>query len=71
MQALQRKRILSPKRQRYESEFEKFYGKKLVSDKLEDQPPPTMDFDTTTKPTGTINQKVISKLKYEKQIKKS
>jgi hypothetical protein len=29
-----------------------------------------MDFDTTTKPTGTINQKVISKLKFEKDVKK-
>lgn len=66
VQAQQRKRILSPKRQRYESEFEKYVGKKLVADKLEDQPPPIMDFDTTTKPTGTINQKVIHKLKYEK-----
>lgn len=70
VQAQQRKRILSPKRQRYESEFEKYVTKKLVSDKLEVQPPPTMEFDTTTKPTGTINQKVIKKLNHEKQVKK-
>lgn len=29
-----------------------------------------MKFDTTTKPTGTINQMVIKKLKYEKEQKK-
>jgi hypothetical protein len=58
---------LSPKRQRYESEFEKYIGKKLVTDKLEEAPPPDMKFDTTTKPTGTINQMVIKKLKYEKE----
>lgn len=55
VQAQQRKRILSPKRQRFESEFEKYVGKKLVGDKLEDQPPPDMNFDTTTKPSGSIN----------------
>lgn len=70
VQAQQRKRILSPKRQRYESEFEKYVEKKLVTSKLEDQPPPDMNFDTTTKPTGSINQKVIKKLKFEKETKK-
>lgn len=29
-----------------------------------------MNFDTTTKPTGSINQKVIKKLKFEKETKK-
>jgi hypothetical protein len=29
-----------------------------------------MDFDTTTKPTGTINQIVIEKLKFEKEAQK-
>ena len=29
-----------------------------------------MSFDTTTKPSGSINQKVVKKLKYEKEVKK-
>lgn len=70
VQAQQRKRILSPKRQRYESEFEKYVEKKLVHSKLEEQPPPDMNFDTTTKPTGSINQKVVKRMKYEKELKK-
>jgi hypothetical protein len=53
VQAQQRKRILSPRRQRFETKFEKFIFKKNVDDQLEDPPAPTFDFDTTTKPEGT------------------
>jgi|TARA_B110000305_G_C19294723_1_gene566012 hypothetical protein len=61
VQAQQRKRILSPRRQRYESQFEKFLGNKFVDAKLEDKAPPSMEFDTTTKPEGTLNAKVKEK----------
>jgi hypothetical protein len=44
---------LSPERQKYESLFEKYVTKKNIDDKLEDEPAPSMEFDTTTKPTGT------------------
>ena len=64
--AQQRKRILSPKRQKFESLFERYITKKLVDDKLVDAPPPQMDFDTTTKPEGTLNAKVNQKLTYIK-----
>jgi hypothetical protein len=62
-------RILSPERQKYESLFERYVKKKNVEDKLEDQPAPKLEFDTTTKPTGTQNALVNKKLKYEKQVK--
>ena len=53
-----RKRILSPKRQKFETRFERYLSKKFVDDKLVDLPPPSLDFDTTTKPEGTLNVKV-------------
>lgn len=31
-----------------------------------DPPPPKMDFDTTTKPEGTLNAKVNKKINYVK-----
>jgi len=65
VQAQQRKRILSPRRQRFETHFETYVSKKLVDDKLVDKPAPSMDFDTTTKPEGTMNVKVNDKLKWE------
>ena len=37
VQAQQRKRILSPRSQTYESQFEKFLGNKFVDAKLEDK----------------------------------
>jgi hypothetical protein len=43
--------------------------KKNVEDLLEEEPAPTMEFDTTTKPTGTQNALVNKKLKYEKMVK--
>ena len=61
---------MSPKRQKFESLFERYITKKLVDDKLVDQPPPEMDFDTTTKPTGTLNTKVNKKLKWISDEKK-
>ena len=69
VQAQQRKRILSPRRFRFETKFEKFIKKKNVDDLLEDQPAPEFDFDTTTKPQGTQNAKVNQKLKWEKEEK--
>jgi len=46
VQAKQRKRILSPQRQRYEAKFEQFITKKNVDDQLEPKEPPMLDFDT-------------------------
>lgn len=69
VQAQQRKRILSPERQKYESLFEKYVTKKNIDDQMEDEPAPKTDFDTTTKPTGTQNALVNKKLKYEKKMK--
>ena len=69
VQAQQRKRILSPERQKYESLFEKYVTKKSIDDQLQEQPAPNLEFDTTTKPTGTQNALVNKKLKYEKQMK--
>jgi|TARA_B110000285_G_C15136605_1_gene627392 hypothetical protein len=60
---------LSPRRQRFETKFEKFITKKNVADLLEDQPAPEFDFDTTTKPEGTQNAKVNQKLQWEKEEK--
>lgn len=62
VQAQQRKRILSPRRQRYESKFEKYYFKKNVDDRLYEDEHPILDFDTTTKPQGTMNAKVNNKM---------
>ena len=67
---MQRKRILSPKRQRFESQFENYITKKQVDDKLYDTSMPILDFDTQTKPQGTLNAKVNNKLKWEKAEKK-
>lgn len=69
VQAQQRKRILSPRRMRFENHFEKFIAKKDIDDKLEDPEPPSKEFDTTTKPQGTQNVKVQQKLNYEKEMK--
>ena len=68
--AQQRKRILSPRRQKFESHFERYIKRKLVDDKLVDAPPLEMDFDTTTKPEGTLNTKVNKKLHWLEQEKK-
>jgi hypothetical protein len=35
-----------------------------------DAPPPEMDFDTTTKPEGTLNTKVNTKLQWLEEEKK-
>lgn len=70
VQAQQRKRILSPRRQRYESQFEKFLSNKFVDEKLQDKEPPSMDFDTTTKPEGTLNAKVNEKQKHIEREKR-
>ena len=67
VQAQQRKRILSPKRQRYETQFEQYVYKKDVEERMEDEPIPVLDFDTTTKPDGTMNAKVQNKIKFEEQ----
>ena len=68
--AQQRKRIVSPKRLKFEKLFESYVHKKHVNERLVEQPPPEMDFDTTTKPTGTLNTKVNKKLKWIKDEKK-
>ena len=70
VQAQQRKRILSPRRQRYETKFESYITKKVVEDKLYNETVPMLDFDTTTKPQGTLNAKVNNKLKFEEHQKK-
>ena len=46
--------------------------KKLVEAKLGEQPPLAIDFDTTTKPEGTLNAKVNKKQKYltEEKVRK-
>lgn len=67
VQAQQRKRILSPRRQRYETKFENYVTKKFVDDKLEETAPPMLDFDTTTKPEGTVNAKVNAKIEFEEK----
>ena len=68
--AQQRKRILSPRRQKFESHFEHFITKKFVDDKLVEPAAPEMDFDTTTKPEGTLNTKVNAKLQWLAEEKK-
>lgn len=68
--AQQRKRILSPRRQKFESHFERYITRKLVDDKLVDPAAPEMDFDTTTKPEGTLNTKVNKKLQWLAEEKK-
>jgi len=45
-------------------------SKKLVDDKLVEVPPPNLEFDTTTKPEGTLNVKVNQKLNYLENEKK-
>ena len=42
----------------------------MVDDKLTDESIPVLDFDTTTKPQGTKNEKVNNKLKFEEKAKK-
>ena len=71
VQAQQRKKILSPRRQRFETKFEGYVTKKFVDDRLLEQPAPEMDFDTTTKPEGTMNVKVNEKLQWEVEQKKA
>ena len=61
---------MSPKRQKFETRFERYLSKKFVDDKLVDLPPPSLDFDTTTKPEGTLNVKVNQKLNYLDNEKK-
>ena len=61
---------MSPKRQRFESQFENYITKKEVDDKLYNNSVPMLDFDTQTKPEGTLNAKVNNKLKWEKAEKK-
>jgi len=67
---MQRKRILSPRRQKFETQFEEFLTRKRVEDKLADAPPPELDFDTTTKPEGTVNTKVNKKTQWLEEDKK-
>lgn len=70
VQAQQRKRILSPKRQRYETKFEQYFTKKNVDEVLYDESVPVLNFDTTTKPEGTKNAKVNQKNKYVAKLNK-
>ena len=70
IQAQQRKRILSPRRQKYEKEFEKYITRKNVEEKLEEVFEPSIDFDVTTKPEGTYNARVNQKLKFLEEEKK-
>lgn len=64
VQAQQRKRILSPRRQKFEKEFERYITKKNVEDKIEEVIDPEIDFDVTTKPEGTFNARVQQKQKF-------
>jgi hypothetical protein len=59
-----RKRIISPKRDRFEKMFQEYLENKFVTSKLEPEEPPQMDFDTTTKPEGTLNAKVNEKRRW-------
>lgn len=68
--AQQRKRIRSPRRHKFENLFESYITKKRVDDQLVEPPPPEMDFDTTTKPEGTLNTKVNKKLQWLAEDKK-
>jgi len=64
VQALQRKKILSPKRQKFENNFEKHMHERYVEKpveqlpedlkKLEERP----DFDTVTRYEGSLNRNV-------------
>jgi hypothetical protein len=73
VQAKQRRKILSPKRQRFENNFERFMNTKYVENPIKEIPekeaeaemPPPMDF--YSKPTGSKNTQV---LKREEQIAK-
>ena len=64
MQAKQRRRILSPRRQKFESQFERFMNEKYVATPIDTIPekeqkllePPK--FDLTTKAQGSLNVKV-------------
>ncbi len=59
-----RPKIISPRRQKYETQFEKFMVVKHVDEKIKDKPePPKEDgkFDTITKLTGSLNAKVREK----------
>lgn len=59
-----RKRIISPKRDRFEKMFQEYLENKFVTSKLEPDEPPKMEFDTTTKPEGTLNAKVNEKQRW-------
>ena len=70
VRALQRQKILSPRRRKFEEKFHNYIEKKEVDAKLEDPPAPTLEFDTTTtKLEGTQNVKVGKKLVWEQEEK--
>jgi hypothetical protein len=56
-----RKRILSPARQRFEKKFVEYMHVKEVDEKMGEEVIPLLDFDTQTKPEGTLNAKVKNK----------
>lgn len=59
-----RKKIVSPKRSRFEKRFREYLEKKFITDQIPEKPMPKMDFDTTTKPEGTLNAKVNQKRRW-------
>ena len=58
---------VSPKRTKFEKQFKEYLTKKFVTDQLpenqENKPKAKMDFDTITKPEGTLNAKVNERKK--------
>ncbi len=70
-----RPKIISPRRQKYETQFEKFFVQRHVEDKLQEKPLQEVKkengkFDTITKVVGSLNAKVVEKLKQEVEKKK-
>lgn len=66
-QARQRKRILSPKRQRFENHFEKYMTDKYVLNPIAELPEKQREieevrppFDTVTRYDGSLNAKVAA-----------
>ena len=59
-------KIISPRRQKYEGQFEKFLVQKYVEEAVKKQSEPIKDlgqFDTVTKLTDSLNVKVQKKMK--------
>ena len=64
-------KVVSPRRQQFETKFEKYFIQKHVDESFVEKPEaPLSKFDTITKADGSLNQKMKQRLDREAEEKK-